>query len=92
MLAHIEDDLRIGAFAMATTITPENTELQQAWQDLQAVPSYVEREMIEDGDMLPARVCNRCDALTDEYRVQSGEVLCEKCIRELDCNLRMARS
>jgi hypothetical protein len=30
------------------------------------------------------KFCDRCNKPTTEYRVQSGERLCEKCIRELE--------
>lgn len=40
LIPHVEDDLRTGAFDMATqTVT-----IKQAWNDLQAVPSYVEQQ------------------------------------------------
>src|SRR5260221_5088620 len=35
------------------------------------------------------KVCDRCHKDTDEYRIQDGEVLCERCIRELERNAGM---
>ncbi len=38
------------------------------------------------------KMCHRCFKPTDEYRTQDGEVLCEKCIKELEGNARRIKN